>query len=75
MNLKINPSCRKIMSKDEKEYFVVQNKEGQFSIWPSEKELPLGWNKEEVNGSKEECLNYIEKIWTDMRPLSIREKE
>lgn len=71
----IDASHREIMNQDEKEYFVVQNKEGQYSIWPSEKQLPLGWDKEEVSGSKEECLKYIEQVWTDMRPISIREKE
>lgn len=29
--------------------------------------------KERV-GNKQECLAYIEEIWTDMRPLSLRKK-
>ncbi|MBL4672038.1 MAG: MbtH family NRPS accessory protein [Arenicella sp.] len=51
---------------------VVYNHEEQYSIWLVERELPLGWSEEGKTGSKEECLNHIEKIWTDMRPLSLR---
>ena len=54
-------------------YLVVVNHEEQYSIWPNwKKELPLGWKAEGKEGSKDECLAYIEEIWTDMRPLSLR---
>ena len=53
-------------------YQVVVNHEEQYSIWPIEKEVPLGWNTVGKSGSKEECLAYIQKVWTDMRPLSLR---
>jgi len=26
------------------------------------------------SGMKKECLAYIEEVWTDMRPLSLRQK-
>jgi MbtH protein len=54
------------------EFRVVYNHEEQFSIWLVDRELPLGWNDEGTTGTKEECLAHIEKIWTDMRPLSLR---
>jgi len=54
------------------EYWVVVNHEEQYSIWPTYKEVPLGWNTVGVSGSKEECLAHIEQIWTDIRPLSVR---
>jgi MbtH protein len=53
-------------------YTVVVNHEEQYSIWPAHKELPLGWCEAGKTGSKDECLDHIEKIWTDMRPLSLR---
>jgi len=53
-------------------YKVVVNHEEQYSIWPSFKPVPLGWREEGMEGSKEECLKHIEKIWVDMRPLSLR---
>jgi MbtH protein len=51
---------------------VVQNSEEQYSIWPSEKAMPLGWVKAGKQGSREDCLDYIRDVWTDMRPLSLR---
>jgi MbtH protein len=53
-------------------YKVVINHEEQYSIWPYDKENALGWNDEGKIGTKEECLSYIDGVWTDMRPLSLR---
>jgi len=54
-------------------YKVVVNHEEQYSIWPEYKEIPLGWNDVGKGGLKQECLAYIKEVWTDMRPLSLRE--
>lgn len=51
---------------------VVLNHEEQYSIWPDYKEIPKGWNKAGKSGLKKECLEYIDEVWTDMRPLSLR---
>lgn len=59
---------------DKRIYAVVINHEEQYSIWPADRELPLGWNKVDKEGTKQECLDYIEEVWTDMRPLSLRKK-
>jgi MbtH protein len=55
-------------------YQVVVNHEEQYSIWPKERKLPAGWRAEGKEGKKPECLAYIEEVWTDMRPLSLRKK-
>jgi len=55
-------------------YQVVVNHEEQYSIWPADRELPLGWTAVGKQGPKAECLAYIEEVWTDMRPLSLRKK-
>jgi MbtH protein len=55
-------------------YTVVVNHEEQYSIWPSHRELPRGWLSAGKEGRKAECLRYIEQVWTDMRPLSLRRK-
>ncbi|WP_413198517.1 MbtH family protein [Nostoc piscinale] len=55
-------------------YKVVVNHEEQYSIWPLERENPLGWQDVGKNGLKQECLDYIKEVWTDMRPLSLRQK-
>jgi MbtH protein len=66
------------MAWDEKEdntiYKVVVNHEEQYSIWPADRENALGWNDAGKQGTKEECLKYIEEVWTDMRPLLLRKK-
>jgi len=53
-------------------YAVVVNHEAQYSIWPVTKDMPAGWEKTGKEGSKSDCLTYIEEVWTDMRPQSIR---
>jgi len=54
-------------------YKVVVNHEEQYSIWPADRPSPLGWREVGPAGSKDECLNYIQQAWTDMRPLSLRQ--
>ncbi|PTR15843.1 MbtH protein [Nitrosospira sp. Nsp2] len=51
---------------------VLVNHEEQYSIWPDWKAVPGGWNDVGIRGDKKTCLEYIEKTWTDMRPLSLR---
>jgi MbtH protein len=58
----------------EAQYVVVVNHEEQYSLWPKDRDLPLGWNAVGEPGSKEECLAYIDRVWTDMRPLSLRRR-
>jgi len=55
-------------------YKVVVNHEEQYSIWPSDRENPLGWQQVGTIGTKAECLAHIKEVWTDMRPLSLRKK-
>ena len=57
---------------DTRQYKVVVNDEGQYSIWPLERDSPLGWREGGKSGTKRACLDYIEQVWTDMRPLSLR---
>lgn len=59
---------------DDITFEVVANHEEQYSIWPEFKEIPAGWIAVGPKGTKEECLDYIEQIWTDMRPKSLRDK-
>jgi MbtH protein len=55
-------------------YKVVVNHEEQYSIWPSDRENPLGWQDVGKIGPKSECLAHIKEVWTDMRPLSLRKQ-
>jgi MbtH protein len=55
-------------------YTVVVNDEEQYSIWRKDDQVPRGWRKVGKDGLREECLRYIDEVWTDMRPLSLRRK-
>ena len=55
-------------------YTVVVNDEEQYSIWPEGREFPSGWRAVGKTGTKDECVAYIEEVWTDMRPLSLRRR-
>ena len=55
-------------------YQVVISVEEQYSIWPTYREIPYGWRAAGKSGSKQECLDYIKEVWTDMRPLSLRKQ-
>jgi MbtH protein len=56
----------------QREFRVVVNDEEQYSIWPSDRDLPVGWRAAGTAGSEAGCLAYIDEVWTDMRPLSLR---
>jgi len=68
----------RIMPSDEAEdttvYTVVINHEEQYSIWPKHKAIPQGWKAVGKEGLKPECLQYVDEVWTDMRPLSLRKR-
>jgi MbtH protein len=54
---------------------VVINDEDQYSLWPMDRRPPAGWRAEGFSGSRQECLNHIDEVWTDMRPRSVRLRE
>ncbi|MDQ3706380.1 MAG: MbtH family protein [Chloroflexota bacterium] len=66
------------MGRDEREdttiYKVVVNPDELYSIWPADRENPLGWRDEGMQGRKKDCLAYIEAISTDRRPPSDRKR-
>ena len=59
---------------DHRTYRVVLNDEEQYSIWDAGRELPDGWQAEGTEGSRQDCLQRIEEIWTDLRPASLRRR-
>lgn len=58
---------------EQEKYYVVTNAEEQYSIWNRMLAVPSGWEVVGEPRSKEECLEYIEANWTDMRPKSLRD--
>ncbi|MFC6841597.1 MbtH family protein [Xanthomonas theicola] len=54
-------------------YKAVVNHEEQYSVWPLDRNNAPGWRDTGVSGTKAECLAYIERVWIDMRPSSLRQ--
>ena len=57
---------------EETHYCVVRNDEDQYSLWNAATQPPAGWSPAGFSGTKADCLAHIERVWTDMRPLSLR---
>jgi MbtH protein len=57
---------------DTTDYHVVRNDEDQYSIWPAGEAPPAGWHPDGTTGNRQECLDHIDAVWTDMRPRSAR---
>ena len=53
---------------------VLMNGEEQYSLWPKLKPVPNGWHATGKEGTNAECSKYVDEVWTDMRPLSLRKK-
>jgi MbtH protein len=51
---------------------VLINDEGQYSLWPSAQSAPDGWREVGFTGGMQECSDYVDKNWVDMRPLSLQ---
>ncbi|MFR9788489.1 MbtH family protein [Streptomyces sp. MB22_4] len=53
-------------------FLVLVNAEEQHSLWPAEIAVPDGWDVVHGPQDRTDCLRYVERSWTDMRPASIR---
>ena len=58
---------------DDGRFFVLVNDEEQHSLWPTFAEVPSGWRVVFGEADRQECLDYIEAHWTDLRPKSLRD--
>lgn len=55
------------------QFYVLVNDEEQHSLWPSFTEVPAGWRVAFGEAGRQECLDYVEQNWTDLRPKSLRD--
>jgi MbtH protein len=53
-------------------FVVLINDEEQYSLWPAGKDTPAGWRVTGTRGTEEECMKWVDEVWTDMRPASLR---
>lgn len=49
-------------------FLVLVNALQQHSLWPLFKTIPPGWQQAFGPSSRENCLEYVETNWTDIRP-------
>ncbi|MCL6736834.1 MULTISPECIES: MbtH family protein [Streptomyces] len=54
-------------------FHVLVNDEEQHSLWPTFTQVPAGWRVVFGDAGRQDCLDYIERHWTDLRPKSLRE--
>ncbi len=59
---------------DDATYEVLRNDEDQYSLWLAGHDVPAGWYQVGKQGTKDECSAYVDEVWTDMRPRSLRER-
>lgn len=55
-------------------FFVLINDEEQHSLWPTFAEVPQGWQVVFGAANRSDCLDYVEREWTDIRPKSLRDR-
>lgn len=53
-------------------FVVLVNDEDQHSLWPVNIAVPAGWRVVFGEAGRQECLDYVEANWTDIRPRSAR---
>ncbi|MGC4946074.1 MbtH family protein [Streptomyces sp. DT224] len=58
---------------DEARFLVLVNGAGQHSLWPAFADVPDGWIVARPEETRQVCLEYIDKVWTDMRPRGLVE--
>ncbi|HEX8767802.1 MAG TPA: MbtH family NRPS accessory protein [Jatrophihabitans sp.] len=54
-------------------HLVVVHGEAQHALWPALAGVPSGWTIALPSSSRQECLDHVERHWTDMRPASLIE--
>lgn len=59
---------------DDGVYLALVNDENQYSLWPAFADIPAGWKIAYGEDSRSDCLDFIERNWTDMRPKSVSER-
>jgi MbtH protein len=52
-------------------FLVLRNSEGQHSLWPQFVDVPAGWSVVSGPATRAECVAYVDRMWTDLRPDSL----
>ena len=52
-------------------FSVLVNEEGQHSLWPDFADVPAGWTVAHGPAGRDDCVEYVNANWTDLRPRSV----
>jgi uncharacterized protein YbdZ (MbtH family) len=59
---------------DNGRFFVLVNDEEQHSLWPEFADIPAGWRVVFGEATRADCLDFVERNWTDIRPKTLRDR-
>ncbi|MCW0447190.1 MbtH family NRPS accessory protein [Xanthomonas sacchari] len=51
---------------------VLINDEEQYSLWSNSIAVPAGWRVVYGPAAKQACLDYVDEVWKDLTPRSVR---
>ncbi|UOZ11901.1 MbtH family protein [Amycolatopsis sp. WQ 127309] len=60
---------------DDAQYLVLTNHENQHSLWPAFAAIPDGWTTAFGPDTRQACLDFVERNWTDITPQSLLREE
>lgn len=52
-------------------FLVLVNEEGQYSLWPEFAAVPAGWRIAHGPCDRAAAVEFVDRVWTDLRPLSL----
>jgi MbtH protein len=53
-------------------FSVLVNEEGQHCLWPEAIPVPSGWRATLTGAPRQSALEYVETVWSDLRPSTLR---
>lgn len=59
-------------TRDHERYRVVRNHSEQCGLWPLRLQIPPGWAPIGMEGSRSDCMAYVRRTWTDIRPSHLQ---
>jgi MbtH protein len=54
------------------DFTVLINDEEQYSLWSGSIPVPAGWRVVHGPAGKQACLDYVDEVWKDLTPRSVR---
>lgn len=54
------------------DFIVLINDEEQYSLWSGSIAIPAGWRTIYGPAAKQACLDYVDEVWKDLTPRSVR---